>query len=61
MMRHEIYADNYGYRSGLNQSMVNHLRQRASAALQIAKPGPGDILLDIASNDCTLLRAIPPN
>ena len=24
----EMYGDNYGYRSGLNQSMVDHLHQK---------------------------------
>jgi hypothetical protein len=24
----EMYGDNYGYRSGLNQSMVNHLTDK---------------------------------
>lgn len=55
----EMYGDNYGYRSGLNQSMVDHLRRRVRQALSIAKPIAGDVVLDIGSNDSTTLRAYP--
>lgn len=54
-----MYGDNYGYRSGLNQSMVRHLQHRASTALAIAQPEPGDLILDIGSNDSTTLRSYP--
>lgn len=33
-----MYGSNYGYRSGLNQSMINHLKKRAQLAMEIAKP-----------------------
>ncbi|MFN7802463.1 MAG: class I SAM-dependent methyltransferase [Planctomycetaceae bacterium] len=56
-----MYGDNYGYRSGLNQSMVRHLEHRAATALAIAKPEPGDLILDIGSNDSTTLRSYPAN
>ena len=54
-----MYGDNYGYRSGLNQSMVQHLGRRAERALAIAQPEPGSLILDIGSNDATTLRAYP--
>src|SRR5262249_37477846 len=54
-----MYGQNYGYRSGLNQSMVQHLRRRVRAALAIANPQPGDLILDIGSNDSTTLQAYP--
>lgn len=54
-----MYGDNYGYRSGLNQSMVRHLQHRAQTALGIAQPDPGDLILDIGSNDSTTLRSYP--
>jgi hypothetical protein len=54
-----MYGDNYGYRSGLNQSMVRHLQGRVAAALAAANPEPGDLVLDIGSNDATTLRAYP--
>ena len=54
-----MYGENYGYRSGLNQSMVRHLQHRAATALAIAMPEPGDLILDIGSNDSTTLRSYP--
>lgn len=54
-----MYGDNYGYRSGLNASMVAHLRKRVQAALAIAKPNSGDLVLDIGSNDGTTLGHYP--
>ncbi len=54
-----MYGHNYGYRSGLNQSMVQHLRGRVKAALAIAQPQPGDLIIDIGSNDSTTLQSYP--
>lgn len=54
---HEMYGDNYGYRSGLNQSMVDHLTNKVRYLERLAKPKAGDTLLDIGSNDCTTLKA----
>lgn len=54
-----MYGENYGYRSGLNQSMVRHLHHRSASALAIAQPDPGDLILDIGSNDGTTLRSYP--
>lgn len=53
----EMYGDNYGYRSGLNRSMVSHLERRVREARAITQPEPGDVILDIGSNDATTLRA----
>lgn len=53
----EMYGDNYGYRSGLNQSMVNHLSRKIGWLQQRAKLKSGDTVLDIGSNDCTSLKA----
>ena len=54
---HEMYGDNYGYRSGLNQSMVDHLATKVRYLERLAKPKAGDTILDIGSNDCTTLNA----
>lgn len=56
---HEIYGENYGYRSGLNQSMVNHLRAKVAKILNTVSLEQGDMVLDIGSNDATLLKAYP--
>lgn len=55
----KMYGLNYGYRSGLNAGMVEHLRRRAAHAAALARPGAGDLILDIGSNDSTTLRAYP--
>lgn len=53
----EMYGANYGYRSGLNQSMVNHLTDKARYLERMAGLAPGDVVLDIGSNDATTLKA----
>jgi cyclopropane fatty-acyl-phospholipid synthase-like methyltransferase len=53
----EMYGDNYGYRSGLNQSMVEHLTRKIRALERRADLKPGMAVLDIGSNDSTSLRA----
>lgn len=53
----EMYGDNYGYRSGLNQSMVDHLTSKVSYLERLVQLKPGDVVLDIGSNDCTTLKA----
>jgi hypothetical protein len=53
----EMYGDNYGYRSGLNGSMVRHLTQKIGFLEKLADLKPGDVVLDIGSNDCTSLKA----
>lgn len=53
----EMYGENYGYRSGLNASMVRHLTQKIGYLERLADLKPGDTVLDIGSNDCTSLKA----
>ncbi|HEX6705402.1 MAG TPA: class I SAM-dependent methyltransferase [Albitalea sp.] len=53
----EMYGENYGYRSGLNQSMVNHLTDKVSYLERLVQPRAGDVVVDIGSNDCTTLKA----
>lgn len=50
-----MYGENYGYRSGLNQSMVAHLNRKALELAEIANIGSGDVIIDIGSNDGTFL------
>jgi NDP-4-keto-2,6-dideoxyhexose 3-C-methyltransferase len=57
--RNELYGPNYGYRSGLNQSMVEHLRHKAGALRKLVELRPGDIVVDIGSNDGTTLSFYP--
>src|ERR1043166_6630616 len=53
----EMYGDNYGYRSGLNQSMVRHLQQKIKTLERLVKPIDSDLVIDIGSNDATSLKA----
>jgi len=50
-----LYGENYGYRSGLNLSMVNHLCDIVRHAKHLKTLRPMDIVIDIGSNDGTLL------
>jgi hypothetical protein len=53
----EMYGDNYGYRSGLNQSMVDHLAFKVAYLERLCRPAAGDVVVDIGSNDATLLKS----
>ena len=53
----EMYGDNYGYRSGLNKSMVNHLEKKIKTLQILANPSSKDLVIDIGSNDATSLKA----
>ena len=53
----QMYGDNYGYRSGLNASMVEHLARTVRRLERLAQTKPGDVILDIGANDSTLLRS----
>ena len=55
----EMYGENYGYRSGLNASMVKHLHAKVKKILGEVELRPGDLVIDIGSNDSTTLQAYP--
>ena len=57
----EMYGDNYGYRSGLNHSMVSHLTNKIIQLERFVDLKPGDAVLDIGSNDATSLKAYQTN
>lgn len=50
-----MYGDNYGYRSGLNSSMVEHLRNKVKYLINLCQIEKPSCVLDIGSNDGTLL------
>lgn len=54
-----MYGQDYGYRSGLNQSMVKHLHGKVEKILKTVRLNDGDLVIDIGSNDSTLLQAYP--
>lgn len=51
----------YWYRSGINSSMTQELKNIVSEITSRVKLNSGDIWLDIACNDGTLLKAVPDN
>ncbi len=51
----EMYGDNYGYKSSLNPTMVQHLKSKSIKLEIIAKLSNGDVVVDIGSNDGTFL------
>lgn len=55
----EMYGDNYGYRSGLNLSMVTHLKKKVEKLCNITTLSDNDLVIDIGSNDGTTLRSYP--
>ena len=55
----ELYGENYGYRSALNRSMIEHLHKKVKTILSKISVSPGDLVIDIGSNDSTLLQAYP--
>lgn len=55
----ELYRHDYGYRSGINEAMVRHLAALAEDVAGRAQLNATDLVVDIGSNDSTLLRGYP--
>ena len=53
----KMYGSNYGYRSGLNPTMVRHLHRKVRWLEKNFPLGNGAVVVDIGSNDGTLLNA----
>lgn len=51
-----MYNKDYGYQSGINEAMVSHLKNILKTIQKYKKLKKDDIVLDIASNDGTLLN-----
>ncbi|HVP11544.1 MAG TPA: class I SAM-dependent methyltransferase [Phycisphaerae bacterium] len=56
-----LYGSNYGYRSGLNRSMVEHLRAKVEELRRLIPLHTGDVIVDIGSNDGTTLSFYLPD
>jgi NDP-4-keto-2,6-dideoxyhexose 3-C-methyltransferase len=54
-----MFTDHYGYRSGINQTMRQHLASIAHQVMSCLELTEGDVVLDIGCNDGTLLRQYP--
>jgi len=55
----ELYGDHYGYRSGLNASMVHHLKRKVTFLKRLCPIEEHDMIVDIGSNDGTTLGFYP--
>lgn len=53
----KLYGEHYWYRSGINQTMTQALRDVVTSVEFMVALEPGDCVVDIGSNDSTLLRA----
>jgi SAM-dependent methyltransferase len=51
-----LYTPRYGYRSGINQTMRDHLREICVAVSKRVPVKANDIVVDIGANDGTLLK-----
>lgn len=60
-LRHTFSRDSlyrhYWYRSGISPTMRTALADLVSRTCEVARPRPGDLVLDIGCNDGTLLRS----
>ena len=52
----KMYGSNYGYRSGLNISMINHLQYIVGVVSNTVSLEKNDLIIDIGSNDGPLLK-----
>lgn len=57
VIQDELYFYDYGYRSSINYTMKNHLSGIIQRITEIVNLDHNDIVLDIGSNDGTLLKA----
>lgn len=55
-----MYGEEYGYRSGLNASMVKHLQGKSEKIKNFLDLQKRDLVIDIAGNDGTFLSFFPP-
>mgnify|MGYP000105735839 CR=1 FL=1 len=52
----ELYEHEYGYRSGISNTMKSHLKAYNDEILSKVDLNNGDVVLDIGSNDSTMLQ-----
>ena len=56
-----LYSSDYGYRTGINRTMTNHVKDISEEAIKLINLNKKDYVIDIASNDATLLNFYKKN
>mgnify|MGYP001331780460 CR=1 FL=1 len=54
-----MFGDFYGYRTGLNKFMVNHIKNKINFLIKKYRLKKKDTIIDVGSNDGTLLNFFP--
>jgi len=57
----ELYEHEYGYRSGISNTMRQHLKEYSGEIVSKVILQENDVILDIGSNDSTMLQYYPTN
>lgn len=57
----ELYEHEYGYRSGISNTMREHLRNYKEEIISKISLNDGDVIVDIGSNDSTMLQYYDKN
>ena len=57
----DLLYKEYFYRTATNDTMRKDLKELVDQVLDIAKPSSEDIIVDIGSNDCTMLNFMTKN
>jgi hypothetical protein len=57
----ELYEHEYGYRSGISNTMREHLRDYQAEIIEKVVLKEGDMVMDIGSNDSTMLQYYSKN
>ena len=56
-----LYGPDYGYRTGINRTMLNHVKKVTQTLTKKTSLNKNDLVLDIASNDGSLLNFYSKN
>ena len=56
-----LYGPDYGYRTGINKTMTDHVKKITKTLAKKTSLKKNDLVLDIASNDGTLLNSYKKN
>ena len=56
-----LYGPDYGYRTGINRTMTDHVKKITQTLAKKTSLKKNDLVLDIASNDGTLLNSYKKN